>query len=192
MEVAIMFGLFKRKKKSNLDFLNDPDFFKTMMHSAAEGQQRANVNQALGSLGIQLPAEESNTQYCIKRTSALTKYIMTRAGTDTSCIEDDDIFTAGVFAFTIGNHLTRIIGAPFEEVTALTVLDLFHEDRPVKQLTEYIRPIIDTYNGLCTSSKIIEAIGQNVAKWINEPTDEQFTKLVSIYKLCRDSIQEAD
>ncbi|MCP5361667.1 MAG: hypothetical protein H6908_03360 [Hyphomicrobiales bacterium] len=178
-----MFGFFKGTKQKDLEF------FKEMMSAAAEGEQRAKINSAIGSLGIQLEPENDNSQYCIKVSSALVKKIMMSHGTTIKSAENDDILTAGLFLFVVSNHITRVVGAPFEEVSSIAVLDLFYDISSPQEIAEYVNPIANLYNDASTNSKIPLAIGQNLVKWIEEPIHENYTRLVELYKLCRENLK---
>ena len=69
-----MFGFFKRKKQKEIEIL------RTLMSAAAEGEQRAKINAAIGSLDIQLPPENDNTQYCINTCAVIVRNIMESYG----------------------------------------------------------------------------------------------------------------
>lgn len=161
----------------------------TMMRAYAEGEERAKINQALGSLGIQLKSEDDSAQYSIKTTAAIVRAIMEKYGTDLKKINDDDMFTAGIFLFAISNHITRVVGAPFEQVAAITPLELLRESRSLEQLAGYVNPIGNTYNNAAKNSKIIDAIGQNIVEWISTPEHDRFDKIVKLYGLCRENIK---
>ena len=180
-----MFGLFKSRRKK------EEEFMLKMMSAAAEGEQRAKINAALGSLDVQIEPIEDNAQYCIKTSALIVKKIVEGYGTDLTKADDDDIITMGLFLFAVSNHITRVIGAPFEEVSAITLLELFSDVRPSEEMTNYIPIVIDTYNSAATDSKIVDAIGQNFVKWLNEQTHSQFEKLIVLYKMCRENIKDA-
>lgn len=179
-----MFGFFKRKKQKEIEIL------RTLMSAAAEGEQRAKINAAIGSLGIQLPPENDNTKYCINTCAVIVRNIMESYGTKPEDANDDDIFTAGLFLFTVSNHITRIVGAPFETVASVTPLELFSATRSPLEMAEYVHLIGNLYNDTMDNGRVCEAIGQSLAKWIMFPTHEQFDKLIQLYRLCRENISE--
>jgi hypothetical protein len=179
-----MFGFFKRKQK-------DREFMMRLMTAAAEGEQRSKINAALSSLGIQLEAEEDNSQYCIKTTAAFVKKIVEEYGTDIQNANDDDIVTAGIFLFTVSNHITRVIGAPFEAVSSITLFELFSDVKSIGELTEYIPIIGSTYNTAAENTKIIDAIGQSFVNFLNEQQYSQFENLIKLYGICRANIKDA-
>jgi hypothetical protein len=181
-----MFNFFKSKREKNLEFL------RLMISAAAEGEHRAKINSAIGSLGIQLKPENNNALYCIKTSAVIVKNIMEQFGTNLSDVDEDDIFTAGVFLFTVSNHITYVIRTPFEEVASITPLELFSATHDPSEIANYVAAIGNTYNSISQSSKIIEVIGQNLITWIDAPTQEQFNKLVQLYGLCRKNIIKKD
>ena len=94
----------------------------------------------------------------------------------------NDKFVAVIFAFTIGDYLSQFIGAQFEMITSLVVIDLFG--------TEYaseVRSLGDSFNSMSREGRVIEAIGNTTANWISNPRDETFSKMVDIYRICREN-----
>jgi hypothetical protein len=152
----------------------------SMMRAAGEGASRAKVNQALGTVGIQFPPENDNTLYCVRAASAIVRIITLKAGYSTDYADLDDRFVAGIFSFVVSNHVSLIVGAEFEFVAAIVPLDLFGHD-----FADQVDALGNSYNQMAQEGKVVEAIGQNVAKWIDKPTDEQLTKLASLFELCR-------
>ena len=161
-----------------------------MMSILSEDLQKQKINEALNILGIQLEKTDEIHQYCIKTTVAFVIYIVEKYGTEIKNANDDDIITAGVFLFSISNHITRVMGVSFEAVSSLTILDLFYENKTIEELSEYIPVIGETYNKTLQSSKIIDAIGQNFVKFLNEKQTSQFEKLIQIYEMCRNNISD--
>ena len=170
--------IFINKKKRN-----DREFLKEIVSAAAEGESRAQVNRALGSVGVEFDAEPDNAQFCIKASAAVVELIMKRAGKDPKSATSDDIFTGGVFGVVASNHLTRLVGAQFETVSSIVPLELFG-----LEAASDVPEIINAYNRITQEGRIAEAIGQNIALWIAEPSDERLDKLAKLYKLCNDSI----
>lgn len=174
----MVFGLFK-KRKSNFPELTD------LISAAAEGESRATVNRALGSKGVQLAPEDDNSPYSIQASANIVRLIAREAGIPIGIDgNDDDNFVAGIFAFVVSNHISYMIGAPFEIVSSIVVMDLLGQDAASE-----VNDLADSYNRMSQEGPIIEAIGQNVAKWVSAPTDEQFSKIVDLYKLCRNHVQ---
>jgi len=172
-----MFGLFKRRKQKDLEFTE------TLMRAAAEGDSRAKVNRALGSKGIQLTPEKNNHQYSIQASAAIVRLIAKKAGVPIGANgDDDDNFVAGIFAFVVSNHVSYIIGAQFEMVSSIVVIDLLGQDAASK-----VNDLAASYNRMSQEGRVVEAIGHNIAKWITAPTDDQFSKLAALYKVCREN-----
>ena len=179
-----MFGFLKRKKQKEIEFL------RTLVRASAEGEQRAKINSAIGSLGIQLRPENDNALYCVKTCAVIVRAIIENYGTKIEDVNDDDIFTAGLFLFVLSDHIARIVGAPFETVASIAPLELFSTTHSPLEMAEYVQLIGKLYNETMDKSRICEAIGQNLAKWIALPTHEQFDRLIQLYGLCRENISE--
>ncbi len=169
-----MFEWFKRRKR------RDEEFFLNYVRAAAEGENRAKVNRALGSVGVQLPFEPDNTQYCIKASAALVRVVTEKVGVSMHAADKDDRFVVGIFGFVAGDYFSGIMGAPFETVSSIVALDLLGVEYAAQ-----IGSLGDSYNRMAQTGRVIEAIGQNIAKWVSAPTDEQLKKLADLFKLCR-------
>jgi hypothetical protein len=147
-------------------------------------QNRDKVNHALGSRAAQIPSGLDDSQYSIRASAAVVRLIAKEAdiliGNDS---EEDDDFVAGIFAFVVSNHITYLLGAPFEIVATIVVIDLLGQ-----QAASEVPTLMNSFNRMAQEGRVIEAIGQNVAKWISTPTDERFDKLVALYKLCREHV----
>ena len=155
-----------------------------------EDLNKQKIDVALETLGIKLENINSNQEFCIKSTVAFVRYIIDKYGTEIKNADDDDIITAGIFLFSISNHITRIVNSDFEIVSSITVLELFYENKDIKELSDYIPVIGETYNKTLQSSKIIHAIDQNFVKFLNEEQISQFDKLIQIYEMCRNNISD--
>ena len=94
-------------------------------------------------------------------------------------MDDDDKFVPAIFCFVTSDHVSRIIGAPFEMVASIVPLDLFG-----LKYAEHVTLWGNSFNKMSREGRVIEAIGQNIAKWIVSPTDEHLKKLASLYKIC--------
>ena len=179
-----MFGLFKNKKREETEFLIE------MMSVTSEELQKQKIDEALNILDIKLKKTNDHQKYCIKTTVAFVRYIVEKHGTKIKDANDNDIITSGVFLFAISSHITKVMGVSFEIVSSLTILELFYENKTVEDLSEYIPVIGKTYNKTLQSSKIIDAIGQNFVKFLNEKQTSQFEKLIQIYEMCRNNISD--
>ena len=111
-------------------------------------------------------------------------------GTSLKDADDDDIFTAGLFVFTISNYLAQLQNVMFETVANNTFLEIFIETHHHEKLIQYIDLLIKYYNHTAKNSKIILAITQNVDKWFTNPEPVQLDKIVELYGLCRSHIVE--
>ena len=151
------------------------------MRAAAEGDSRAKVNRALGTVGVRFESDDDNVQYCINASAVIVRLIAASAEDPIgNMTNDDDKFVAGIFSFATSNHLSHIIGAPFEMVASIVPLELFGTD-----YSSEVASLGDSFNTMSQEGRVIEAIGQNVAKWIATPTDDHLAKLVALYRLCK-------
>lgn len=172
-----MFGFLKRRKQQELEFVEG------LIRAAAEGDSRAKINRALGSEGVQLTPKEDNHQYSIHASATIVRLIAKEAGVPIGVNgNEDDNFVAGIFAFVVSNHVSYMIGAQFEMVSSIVIIDLLGQDA-----ASQVNDLAESYNRMSQEGRVVEAIGQNIAKWITDPTDEQFSKLAALYKLCREN-----
>ena len=79
--------------------------------------------------------------------------------------------------------------SPFEQVASLAPLELFKGARDPLAMSAAVPEMGNAFNQMSQDGRVIEAIGQNIAGWINDPSDEQLDKLAKLYKLCRKSIK---
>ena len=169
-----MFGWLKSKRQK------DSEFFEGMMRAAAEGSRRAQINAALGSKGIQLGFQKDNDQYCIQATSAIVSLIASDAGLEARNLKVDDRFVAGLFVFVVSNHVSLLIGAPFEEVAFIAFVDCLG-----MEFAQEVDSVGSSYNKMSNEGRVIEAIGTTVVNWISRPTEENFSKLAKLFDVCR-------
>jgi len=113
-----MFGWIKRRKQE------DRQALARLMQAAAEGEKRAKINSALETVGIILEYEEDDTLFCVNSVSSIVKTIAERAGDPIENMNDDGIFVAGIFAFTASDYLSQLIGAQFEMITSIVIIDI--------------------------------------------------------------------
>ncbi len=59
-----------------------------------------------------------------------------------------------------------MIGVQFEMVVSIVVIDLLGEDA-----ASQVSDLAETYNRMSQEGRVVEAIGQNLAKWILVPSD---------------------
>lgn len=171
-----MFGIFKSPKQKNREST------KGIMRSDSEGHNRSKVRRALESKGIKFASQLDNSQYSIQASAAIVRLIANDAGIPVKKGSDeDDDFVAGIFSFVVSNHICYMVGTQFETISSIVVIDLLG-----LEAASDVNDLADSYNRMTQEGRVIEAIGQNVAKWISTPTDEQFAKLVELYRLCRE------
>jgi len=139
---------------------------------------------------LELDPEMDNTKFCIKANAAFMRRVLGNYGTSLKDADDDDIFTAGLFVFTISNYLAQLQNVMFETVANNTFLEIFIETHHHEKLIQYIDLLIKYYNHTAKNSKIILAITQNVDKWFTNPEPVQLDKIVELYGLCRSHIVE--
>lgn len=171
-----MFGIFKSRKQKGLEATREP------MRSDSELHNRSKLRRALESKGIEFASQLDNSQYSIRASAAIVRLIAKETGVAVKKGDyDDDNFVAGIFAFVVSNHISFMLGTQFEIVSSIVVIDLLGQEA-----ASDVDDLADSYNRMTLEGHVIEAIGQNVAKWISTPTDEQFAKLVELYRLCRE------
>jgi hypothetical protein len=167
-----MFGL--GQKKRNREFAEDFIRVATV---------RINISRALETVALKIPANQgSHNDFCVSSVSALVDLIAHLTDDPIEdMVFDDDIFVAGIFAFAIGDYLTRIVGASFETVIQDVVVKLFGED-----MADQVDVLAASYNAMIQEGQVILAIGQTLSAWMKDPTRDRFARLMSLYDLCKE------
>ncbi len=86
------------------------------------------------------------------------------------------------FCLVTSDQVTHRMGETFEFISSVVLIDLFGED-----YASEITSLTDSYNSMCKNGNVVKAIGHTIAKWIASPTEEHFSKLVGLYKLCKEN-----
>ncbi|MBZ0227531.1 MAG: hypothetical protein K8F58_03610 [Bauldia sp.] len=156
----------------------------------ADGAGRGRIERALRSIGRPLPAEPDDTQFCISATREIVTAIMERAGTTPRTAEDDSRFVAGIFTFVASDYISRTVGAQFEMVSSVAVIGLFFDLRNAREGGALVNEVANAYNKLALQDggQTLQAIGQNIAGWINEPSDARLSRLADLFAVCRENV----
>jgi hypothetical protein len=167
-------GFFGRKKR-------DEDFLLKMMKAAAEGESLAPLHQATATISDEPlrgdDTEKAGTAAAILATSLANSAI-------SGIQDDDDRFTAGMFAFIAADHFSRVTAGSFELAAVLSVMRTLGSgqfERCFTAIESSHRRMLDS------KSNVAPAIGQNCATWLRRPSPENFEKLVRLFKVVRES-----
>ncbi len=102
--------------------------------------------------------------------------------------DDDDRFTAGMFAFVAADHFSRMTAGSFELASVISMIRTLGTDEFERCFTA----IEASHRKMVGSnSKVVLAIGQNCAIWLKQPTSENFQKLAQLFWVVRQSSTEA-
>jgi hypothetical protein len=175
---ARMFSwLFGRRDK------NEP-LLREMVKAAAEGANIVKLRQAIATISAeQLTGDES--EMAATAASILTKKLAKSA--NIGMLDDDGLFTSGIFAFVFANHFSRVLAGQFELAATVAVLKTIG----MEEFDRGFSAIQTSYSQMVESdSKLLLAVGQNCAAWMQEPSPHKFDKLVELYKLARQYVQE--
>jgi hypothetical protein len=170
-----MLGLFGRKRR-------EAELYSTMLKAAAEGHRRSLVNRAAGTIGATFESDMDNTQYCVNAVAAILPRVMEESGCNMRELRKTEIFNGSLFAFTYTSHLSTFIGAEFEIASSAVLIPLFGSKVGYDQLGAFVPAVIDFYNRLTVAGAIIPDVGERFADWINEPTDENFGRVVDSFR----------
>jgi len=168
-----MLGIFGRKKRE------------VELFHGNEGHTRATVNKAAGTIGGTFRSDPDNTQYCINAVAAIVPIVMRSAGCDTGKLPKTDIFNGSLLAFTYSSHLSTLVGAQFQIVSAAVLIPLFSGELGPDRLCDLAPAVIDFFNHLTVVGKVIPDIGQRFAEWLDEPTDEKLQRMVDSFRYLR-------
>ncbi|MAZ44204.1 MAG: hypothetical protein CMF48_03395 [Legionellales bacterium] len=130
-------SLFKSREEINMEWLA------RFVSAYAEGQQRAKINSALGSINVQLSPEDDNTQYSIQVSHNIVREILKAHGTNINETDEYDILAAGFLLFIVSNHISLLVGAPFEHVSSIAIICLLSERFPPDEAVKYVCGIGD-------------------------------------------------
>lgn len=169
-----MFGWLKGKKKRDLELLE------TFSQAYAEGEARRKINRAIEGLGLEVNTQEDNIYYVAYTTATLVRQIAIDAihEVPSSLFNGKyDPIIPGLFVFTISNHISYIVGVSFEQSSTIAGLELFGTE-----IGGEIGDLADLYNQMSIEGNYIKLLGTLLAKWLEEPKEETYLKLIDIYK----------
>lgn len=171
-----MFGWMKGRRAQEQEFLD------RALRAMTEGNARARVNRALGTLGADVPPEPKNVDFCVSAATSFMNELARAAGLDCSSLDDDEAFVLGLFSMVASDHLCHIVGAQFEMASVGAHIMVFGPDR-----AESFPSLIDSYNTMATRGDMIQVIGNAIAKWFGEPSTENFARLSKLLSVCLES-----
>lgn len=159
--------------------------------NTAEDSDRTAIDLALATIGIDTASEDDKTQLCITATRAIVTAIMLRAGVRPREADDDGRFVGGIFAFVASDYITRLVGAEFEMVSSIAVIAMFFDPDTALDGAQLVQEVGSAFNKMVhrDGSKDLQAIGQSIAGWINDPTDARLASLAELFKVCREHIE---
>ena len=99
-----------------------------------------------------------------------------------SRIDDGAIYVSGIFAIGVSRVMARMTANQSTEVAPLTLLMALQDDEETKRAWRTVGPAYDRM--VDSKDKLIDAIDQNVAKWVVEPTDANLDRLGKLFELC--------
>ena len=167
-----------------------------MARSFAEGESRAKINRALGSIGVQLSADTENRDYCVTASIELVRAVIKRADKVISSVDVDDRFIGGLFAFVAGYHFSKMIGAQVEIVCPIAASMLFPPTTVAGSATagDIAREVADSFNRMAregpegAEGQVLDVIGKGIVLWIEQATEDPLGKLAGLFLECRKRI----
>ncbi|WBQ11347.1 hypothetical protein L2D01_06065 [Hyphomonadaceae bacterium ML37] len=169
-----MFGWLKGRQAQ------EREFFASLMSAAAEGQARDSINRALDSLNAEILPLDSSIDFSVQASSEFIKILSWSCGISLSKCNDDEAFVQRIFSMVASDYISQKIGAQFESVSAVAILNTFGiENR------DELAEIIDKFNEMVLNdSNTINAIGSVIKIWFEQPTNENFSKIQSLFRFC--------
>ncbi len=156
---------------------------------SSEDAARQKIDRALLTLGLELPTQTDKCQHSISTAQSVVKVVMERAGRPSTVAHEDDKFVGGLLAFVASDIISRMEGTEFEIVSSVAVIGLFYDAHNAAEGGELVREVANAFNGLAREKpQLLQAIGQNITKWFDEPTDAQLSKLADLFGVCRENI----
>jgi len=170
----MFWSLFGRKKR-------DEEFLLKMMKAAAEGESLAQLRRAIATISGEPLTGDDTEKAGIA--AAIVATALAKAAIS-QIQDDDDRFTAGMFAFVAADHFSRMIAGSFELASVLSVMRTLGSDEFERCFTA----IATSHNAMLVSkSNLVPLIGQNCAAWLQRPSSENFEKLVRLFAVVRQS-----
>lgn len=160
-----------RKKKNE-------EFFQELVQAAAIGSRRTKVKDALATKFVKIENED-DMLHCAHSVAAIIRIVAKQSGLNAPSDDSDVRFIAGLFAFVASDHISRIYEVEFEFVANIACLELLGTER-----ADEIGALGSSYNQMSVEGKVVEAIGNALARWIDKPTDENLTSLAKLFVLC--------
>ena len=152
---------------------------------------RDKINTALDTINIRLDTESDSVTYARDAPVSIVAAIIKGYGEKIKDSTEDDIIVAGIFLFTICSYMADFIDETFEVSSSIAILSLFCQKNNIDTITRCIPIIVNMYNKEVKEGKTIVAIGQNIELWLNNPTQEQFERLINLYAIVRQGLKHA-
>jgi hypothetical protein len=177
-----------------LDFLYDENLDPVDFYKLVEKIDiRYVLNMSLVSLKIFKKRDyESNTKFCLNYSVGIMQCIINASNADMNPTlnnkDEDHIIICGLFLLIFANHIARLMGVSFKVVGTASIICLFGEDA----YKRHIDSIISSYNLAHTPSHMAFVARDIISKWIDEPTDEKFYRLIELYTITKKHAQVVD
>jgi hypothetical protein len=168
--------LFGRKRR-------DEEFLMGMMRAAAEGDRLHRLRQAIATVSTKPLYGKEATEHAASAAALLTAAIVSE--TISAVEDDDDRFTAGVFAFAFSDYFALLLAGNFEIAASLAVMMVVGTE----EFDRCFNAIQESYNRIVQSKvEVIKAIGTTCDAWFKNPSPSQFERLAELFKLLRSRV----
>ncbi|MEE9452751.1 MAG: hypothetical protein V3V13_00020 [Paracoccaceae bacterium] len=139
---------------------------------------RAKVISALATISNTKIDTQNETQFCIAAATEFVTAVNKSLKVAAKKLDGQKKLTLGIFIFTVSDHLSHVLSEPFESVSTITALNILGDD-----YAENITLTGELFNDLGRTGGYVQGIGQLFARWINNPTEEDFKELAVLSSL---------
>jgi len=172
--------------------------------NCGEGPQgramRERVLAALNTVGVESDTEADDDQFCISAAVGIARAVMDKVGTKPQTYDHDDAFVGGLFVSVAVDYLTQKIGGTFELVGVVAVPLLIKPSMPSnptkadiekvsEQMAEFTTQILTAHN---KSPRTGRSIGDNLSRWLEDPSELHFLRLVGIFQAAQKRVRIVD
>jgi hypothetical protein len=138
------------------------------------------VRQAIATISEKALYGKEATEHSASAAALLTAALVRE--TIVAITDDDDRFTAGIFAFVFADYFSRLLAGQFETAASLAVMMVLGQG----EFDRCFTMIQESFNRMVGSSAgSMKAIGTTCDAWFKNPTAQQFGRLAELFKLSR-------
>ncbi len=149
----------------------------------------ATLSNAIQSLGIEAPEVDNSNGLCIQSLRVIATDLIRRLGYTPESVSDNLLVVICMFTSAGSVVLANEIGGDLASIRTLVPLNIFHKHSDGESLADIAQQsesLLDSDE----NAKIKTALIGNFAKWLKDPTEEQFTRICELVKLLESNLSD--